>query len=323
MQRCASTPCAVGASSSAVSRESPVWTVTLGASVASSASSSAPRPLEEVHERLRRALRVVLRSHGLALGRGPARNQVNGGGDRQNDVGQILHGRSLLNTTVPVLLAAFRAWAQARGARHPIVRQRSVRAPAMSAAAPDQQLTEQVLTAICTQLELVVGHSVASSDFCAERASARAAGREQVHISFRLGFEHDGAERFGSLLVPLPDAIALASFLLMMPPEGVEGQRESTELDDTLKDALLELGNFVSGAVGGVLREASGHEAHCTAVRTRGCQGVRADVRPAFPYEEGQPLLVGRCQAQVAEFPAFEMILMVPLVAASTDDEAA
>lgn len=173
----------------------------------------------------------------------------------------------------------------------------------------DKATAEQVFSAVCTQLELVIGYPMTWSEVSAQRVSARVAGADQVHISFRLSFQLGSEEHYGCVLVPLPEAISLASFLLMVAPENVAEQRDSKQLDETLKDAMLEIGNFLGGAVAGVVRE---KVADAGAVRTRGCQGVRADVRPAFPYEEGSPLLVGRCQAAIGDFPSFEMILMMP-----------
>ena len=175
--------------------------------------------------------------------------------------------------------------------------------------ASDKELGEQVFKAVCSQLELVIGQDVACEEVKTQRATERAVGAGQIHISFRLSFQLGGRDLFGALLVPLPDAISLAAFLLMVPNESVEAQRDAKELDETLKDAMLEIGNFVGGAVAGVVRE---RVPDAGAVRTRGCQGVRADIRPAFPYEEGSPLLVGRCQSAIGEFPSFEMVLMMP-----------
>ena len=39
---------------------------------------------------------------------------------------------------------------------------------------------------------------------------------------------------------------------------------------------------------------------------------MRAGVRPAFPYREGDPLIVGRAMASLHTYPPFEMILMMP-----------
>ena len=50
-------------------------------------------------------------------------------------------------------------------------------------------------------------------------------------------------------------------------------------------------------------------------VDSAGCQGVRPDIRPAFPYVEGQPLLVGVAESSLAGFEPFEMLLVLPELA--------
>ena len=47
-------------------------------------------------------------------------------------------------------------------------------------------------------------------------------------------------------------------------------------------------------------------------VRTAGCQGVRAGVRPALAYAEGDELIVGRAKVRIHSFPWFEAILILP-----------
>jgi len=46
--------------------------------------------------------------------------------------------------------------------------------------------------------------------------------------------------------------------------------------------------------------------------RSAGCQGVRANVRPAFDYQEGDRLLVARVRARLAQFEPCEVILVLP-----------
>ena len=38
---------------------------------------------------------------------------------------------------------------------------------------------------------------------------------------------------------------------------------------------------------------------------------------PAFAYKEGTPLLMGRAQAQLGTWPAFDLILMLPVLEAA------
>jgi hypothetical protein len=130
-----------------------------------------------------------------------------------------------------------------------------------------------------------------------------------VHVSFRFGAEEGERLHHGALLVPLPDAITLASFLMMLPDNTVRERRQRTSLDDSLKDAMFEIGNFVSGAVDAALRAL---ESPISRVRFEGCQGVRPDVRPALVYTEGDPLIVARATVSVAQFEPTEMIVMIP-----------
>ncbi len=142
------------------------------------------------------------------------------------------------------------------------------------------------------------------------RRSQRAVGEGSVHISFKLEFLVDGDGRYGALLMPLPEAISLACYLMMVPDEGVAEHRKQKDLDRSLKDAMLEIGNFIGGAVDAALR--SIYPKGGVSARSRGCQGVRAGVRPAFPYREGDPLIHARAKAQVHNFREFELIAMFP-----------
>ena len=71
------------------------------------------------------------------------------------------------------------------------------------------------------------------------------------------------------------------------------------------------IGNFVGGAADAALRSLGYAEIR---VRSESCQGVKPGVRPAFAYEEGATLLVGRASAELAGWPPFEVILMLPLL---------
>ena len=137
----------------------------------------------------------------------------------------------------------------------------------------------------------------------------RAAAAENVHISFRVQIQDQGEPAHGCALVPLPDAISLACYLMMTPKEEIAEMRAMDMLDPPLKDALIEVSNFIAGATDAVIRTWYSAEATC---RSAGCQGVRAGVRPAFPYEEGAELVVGRAQAKIASFAPFEIITMLP-----------
>lgn len=167
-----------------------------------------------------------------------------------------------------------------------------------------------ILARIGEDLGMMLGHDVEFAVPRVERARTRPAGTGKVHISFKLGFvPRTGGKRHGAVLVPLPDAITMSCFLLMIPDESVASRRTETAPDATLKDALLEIGNMIGGAVNTALDTLglAGWSA-----RTEGCQGVRPGVRPAFPYEEGSELVVARVGMLLAPFPVFDLILILP-----------
>lgn len=182
--------------------------------------------------------------------------------------------------------------------------------PTRSDATEEQSQTAMaVLNRVVDDLAMIVDRSFSITAPSVARIDRRVAGTGRIHISFKLRFEVEGVERHGALLVPLPDAISLACYLMMMPDEAVADRRSERELDQSTKDAILEVGNFVGGAVDAVLREAHGGDVRA---KSAGCQGVRADVRPAFPYEEGTELTLASGTAQLHEFDAFEILLMLP-----------
>ena len=156
---------------------------------------------------------------------------------------------------------------------------------------------------------MIVDRELAFEEPRCERVEARPAGEGSVHISFKQGYRIGAEVLHGCMLVPLRDAIAMACYLMMVPDETVGERREATELDRITKDALLEVGNFVAAAIDGAVRARAGD---AVAVRAAGCQGVRADVRPAFPYEEGAPLLACRLAATLQGFDPFEVVLVLP-----------
>lgn len=173
------------------------------------------------------------------------------------------------------------------------------------------RIARHVLERMIADLSMIVDREVHLEHVQEERRRQRAVGYGQVHISFKLGIELGGATRQGCLLVPLPDAVALAGYVMMLPDDVVARERSRTELDAPFKEALLEVGKFLAGACDSVLRCV--HSGDCT-TRSEGCQGVRAGVRPALAYAEGDELLVARARARVHHFEAFETILMLPSV---------
>lgn len=176
----------------------------------------------------------------------------------------------------------------------------------------DAVLVEGILKRIAGDLEMMLGHTLRLGAQRLERAHTRPAGAGQVHISFKLALGSPGSPgSYGALLVPLREALTMGCFLLMVPEDQVALRREDPGPDATLKDALLEIGNMVAGATQTALAELglAGWSA-----RSEGCQGVRADVRPAFPYVEGSELVVARFEAGLEPFAAFEALLILPVL---------
>jgi hypothetical protein len=184
----------------------------------------------------------------------------------------------------------------------------------------EPEIARHVLERMSADLAMIVDREVHLEDVHAERRRARAVGYGQVHISFKLGIELGGEVHHGCLLVPLPEAVSLAAYVMMLPDDAVARERSRTDLDGPFKEALLEVGKFLAGACDSVLRRVLSDE--CV-TRSEGCQGVRAGVRPALGYVEGDELVVARGRARVHHFEPFEMILMLPSLARSESLSAA
>jgi hypothetical protein len=180
-----------------------------------------------------------------------------------------------------------------------------------------ERMAEETFQRIAGDLAMITDRAIEVQSVSVQRLRERAVGRGGVHISFKLGFQYAGEILHGCILVPLPDAVTLACYLMMVPDDAVKAKRSLQTLDASLKDALLEVGNFVGGATDAALR---GLGIAGIQVRSESCQGVRAGVRPAFAYRDGDELVVGRAQVRVHDWPAFEAVLLLP---AFTDPVAA
>ena len=176
--------------------------------------------------------------------------------------------------------------------------------------AHDLEMVSEILTRVTNDLFTVVDREIQVAELETERVTERAAGLEKIHISFKLAVTFAGETRQGCFLVPLPEAMALAAYLMMVPDEDVESVRDK-EPDDTMKDALLEISSFIAGSCDAVLR--SWYPEGCS-VRPEGCQGVRPDVRPAFDYVEGDELVLGRATVGIADYEPFELMVMLPVL---------
>jgi hypothetical protein len=174
------------------------------------------------------------------------------------------------------------------------------------------QCLEEMLQRIAGDLSMIADREYRLDSVASAVTEARPAGASRVHIAFRFGVVVDDARHHGCLLVPLPDAIGLACSLMMVPDDVLAASRGQTKLDEPTKDALLEVGNFVSGAAAAAL-EVLGKPG--MQVVFEGCQGVKPDVRPALIYREGDALLVARAQATLGDFEPGDVILMLPAAA--------
>ena len=182
----------------------------------------------------------------------------------------------------------------------------------VSAGEPFESQVREVLTRITADLSMLIDRPVKLESTSAQRSQAKPAGRKHVHIAFKLSFEWRGQLLHGALLVPLPDAITLACFLLTVPDEAVALKRKLTDLDQPTKDAMLEIANFIGGATDGALRT---RFPQGLAVRSLGCQGLRVEQPPGFPLPPGAELIVGPAKARIGDYPVFSMILVMPVLA--------
>jgi hypothetical protein len=171
------------------------------------------------------------------------------------------------------------------------------------------QIAREALERIAADLTMITDRTLAIETPDVERVTRRAAGLGQVHISFKLAFQRGGLLRHGSLIAPLPDSIALASWFLMMSDDDVALQRTMSAPDAPTKHALLEVGHFVAGAFEASLRTLGIADVK---VHSEGCQGVREDLCPSFRHTDGEELLVARTAARLAAGAPFQMVLMMP-----------
>lgn len=179
--------------------------------------------------------------------------------------------------------------------------------------AQDQKVLREIFERVAADLAMIADREVVFQDVITRRQDHKAIGPELIHIAFNLGFHVEGQVLHGCLMVPLPDAIALARFLLMDDEDQVRSWRETIDLDLPTKDALLEIGNFVAGSLDGAARSQWGG---AVSVSAEGCQGVRPNLAPAFAYQPGAELLVGEARVKVHTFPTRTAILMLPALGA-------
>jgi len=169
----------------------------------------------------------------------------------------------------------------------------------------DRELVDEVFRRVTGDLSMIIDKTFSAASATVERVGNRPAGGGCNHISFKFAFRCEDETMQGCILVPLPAAVALAGYLMMYEVEPGDG------LDQETKGSMLELSNFAANAAEAAFKNVGLR----VEVRTKGCQGVRADVRPALVYEDGDELLVGRVQADLEGAQSFEMLLLVPVQA--------
>lgn len=180
-------------------------------------------------------------------------------------------------------------------------------APRADGQTHDSAVARSIVGRICGDLGRMCALGFQLLDVRAERGAGGVAGEHVIHIAFKLDVDFGHARAQGCLLVPLPDAITLASALLVLPQSVIETRRGDEELDLSTKDAMLEVGNLIGGSVGTALRK---HYGEHMRARSAGCRGVKPGLVPSFAH--AGELLVARASARIAVFPPFEMLLMLP-----------
>jgi hypothetical protein len=162
---------------------------------------------------------------------------------------------------------------------------------------------------IATDLSMIIERDVRVLSCDVRRAGERAAGAGVVHIALKQAYRHGERAAHGCLLVPLPDALTLAGFFLMLPDDVVAAQRSLATVDAATKDALLEVASFVAGSLGSSL---AGEGPAGIEVRSASCQGLRPDAVPALAHEPGNEWWIARAKIQVHTFAAADVWLLLP-----------
>ena len=179
----------------------------------------------------------------------------------------------------------------------------------------DKLLVRGIVERAFNDIEMLTDHELKTSAIRCERVNERVTASGCIHISFRIEFGINGASPHGCLLIPLPEAIAIACYLTMMPDDSVESHRKDTDLTRTMKDAMLEISNFIGGAADQFLRGWEGDNGF--SARSAGCQGVADGAIPNLAYSKGDELILAHIETKVHEFDTFDAILIVPAALAN------
>ncbi len=175
----------------------------------------------------------------------------------------------------------------------------------------DRRLVQQCFSKLAEDLSMLLDRPFLCSQVEVARARQRVAGEKAVHVAFRFGVTVDGTLRHGALLVPLPEAIAMACYLMMMADDVVAARRKDRDMERATKDALLEVGNLIGGSLDCAVREVFPRR---TSTRSEGCQGLKPGCAPAFPRTAEEEHVVARATLTLHEYPAFDAWLMLPAI---------
>ena len=187
-----------------------------------------------------------------------------------------------------------------------------------SASQSAQYAVQELLERVASDLSMLADREIEFSEIEFEERVDRPVGEDVVHISYRFGIRTGGVgSHQGTLLVPLPDSIALAAYLMMASDEQVASMREAAEPDHAVKEAILEVGNFVAAASDAAMRSVG---VCYDRVSFEGCQGVRAGVRPRLDYEEGDSLAVGRARMSIGGGEPAYVLAVLPQAPFETDE---
>ena len=185
---------------------------------------------------------------------------------------------------------------------------------ASKCAAHEVKIVEECVHRVAGDLALLAERSLVVESVMVEKRRRRPAGSGQVHISFKFGIEVAGTVRHGCLLMPLSDALAIAGCLMLQGDEEVALQRTLGAPDPKQREALVEIDLLVARA----LELALGAQGFpVVRVGPESCQGVRAEIRPALDYRDGEELWIGRAWTQLHVWPPFSMTLVLPALSAS------
>lgn len=170
----------------------------------------------------------------------------------------------------------------------------------------------EVFRRIGGDLSMLCDREIEISEITFEERRDRPSSHEGVNISFRFALVMGGGVEHGALMIPLAESISLGGNLMMAGPAQIAELQERGEVDGPLREAILEVGAFVAGAIQSAAEALGLPEAR---VEFEGCQGVPPAVPPRLDYEEGARLLVGRASLRMGDAAPVQAVLVLPTVA--------